>query len=112
MVFVIGVVALGRSVENCINASSISAEEDRVRQILSNEMAVIQTTPGAPEAVKKTKIDSGYGEVELIQKSAPAKLKEEDGIELNNLHTVTLTAQWVRGGVEQSKSIDFYVYRP
>ncbi|MEP6603109.1 MAG: hypothetical protein ABJB69_04085 [Spartobacteria bacterium] len=110
-VFVVGVLALGRSVENCLNASSLSAEEDRVRQILSNRMAEIQATPGIPEAAKKTKVESGYGPVDLIQKTVPTKLKEEDGTELNGINTVTLTVQWVRGGAAQSKSLDFYVYR-
>ena len=110
-VFVIGVLALGRSVENCMNASSLSAEEDRVRQILSNRMAEIQATPGVPDAAKKTKVDSGYGEIELVQKSAPAKLKEEDGTELSGVNLVTLTAKWTRGGAAQSRSVEFYVYR-
>ena len=110
-VFVIGVLALGRSVENCMNASSLSAEEDRVRRILSNRMAEIQATPGPPDAAKKMKVDSGYGEVELIQKSVPAHLKEEDDTELIGVNLVTLTAQWTRGGAAQSKSINFYVYR-
>ena len=110
-IFVVGVLALGRAVENCMNASSLSAEEDRVRQILSNRMAEIQTTPGAPDASKKSKIDSGYGMIEVIQKSTPAQLKEEDDTELNGVNLVTLTAKWLRGGVAQSKSIQFYVYR-
>jgi Tfp pilus assembly protein PilV len=110
-VFVIGVFALGRAVENCMNASALSAEEDRVRQILSNRMAEIQATPGQPDSAKKTKIDSGYGMVELVQKTTPAQLKEEDDTELFGVTLVTLTAQWTRGGAAQSKSIDFYVYR-
>ena len=52
LVFSIGVIALGRAVENCLNASTLSAEEERVRQILSNRMAEIQTTPGIPDATK------------------------------------------------------------
>ena len=110
-VFVIGVLALGRSVENCLNASVLSAEDDRVRQILSNRMAEIQATPGAPEAAKESKIDTGYGIVKLIQKSAPAVLTEEDGVVLNGVNLVTLTTQWQRGGSKQSKSVEFYVYR-
>ena len=110
-VFVIGVLVLGRSVQNCLNASTLSAEEDRVRQILSNRMAEIQATPGPPENGKKMKIDSGYGMIELVQKTVPAHLTEENDAELTGVNTVTLTAQWVRGGVAQSKSIDFYVYR-
>jgi Tfp pilus assembly protein PilV len=110
-VFVIGVLTLGHAVENCLNASALSAEEDRVRQILSNRMSEIQATPGFPDTAKESKVDTGYGVVKLIQKSGPAKLTEEDGTELNGVNTVTLTAQWTRGGVTQTKSIEFYVYR-
>jgi hypothetical protein len=109
-IFVIGVVALGRSVENCMNASMLSAEEDRVRHILSNRMAEVQCTPGTPDAAKQLKVNSGFGDIKLVQKTIPARLKEE-GTELNGISLVTLTAEWGRGGVIQTKSIQFYVYR-
>ena len=111
-IFAIGVLALGRAVENCMNASALNAEEERVRQILSNRMAEVQTTPGFPEASKEFKIDTGYGIVKLVQKSAPAGLEEENGAKLTGINLVTLTAQWARGGVSQSKQVQFYVYRP
>src|SRR4051812_34407058 len=60
-VFVIGVLALGRSVQNCLTASTLSAEDSRVRQILANRMAEIQATPGAPDSAKESKVDTGYG---------------------------------------------------
>jgi Tfp pilus assembly protein PilV len=110
-VFVIGVIALGRSAGNCLNASMLSAEEDRVRSILSNRMAEIQATPGPPDPSKTFKVNSGYGEVKLIQKTTPTKLKEADGIELIGISTVTLTAEWTRNGAKQSKALEFYVYR-
>src|SRR6266480_5430282 len=47
-IFLVGVLALGRAVENCLNASTLSAEEDRIREILSNRMAEIQVTRGRP----------------------------------------------------------------
>jgi len=111
-IFAIGVLALGRAVENCLNASTLGAEEDRVRQILSNRMAEIQTAPGFPDTAKEFKVDTGYGVVTLIQKSAPAGLTEPDGGQLGGINLVILTAQWARGGVSQSKQIEFYVYRP
>jgi Tfp pilus assembly protein PilV len=110
-VFVIGVVALGRSVQNCLNASMLSAEENRVRLILSNRMSEIQATPGNPDTAKITKIDSGYGMVSLLQKTVPAKLTEEDGTDLTGVQLVTLTAEWTRGGASQSRKVEFYVYR-
>jgi hypothetical protein len=110
-VFVIGVLALGRAVQNCLTASSLSAEDSRVRQILSNRMAEIQATPGFPDVAKESKIDTGYGMAKLIQKTVPAQLTEDDGVELNGINIVTLKVEWLRGGVTQSESVQFYVYR-
>ena len=110
-IFAVGVLALGRTVENCLNASMLNAEEEAVRQILSNRMAEVQAAPGFPDRAKEFKIQSGYGVVKLVQKSAPANLTEPGGIQLNGINLVTLTAQWERGGSSQSKQIKFYVYR-
>ena len=110
-IFAVGVLALGRAVENCLNASMLNAEEERVRQILSNRMAEIQAAPGLPETAREFKIDTGYGIVKLIQKSAPADLTEPGNIQLTGIYLTTLSAQWMQGGVTQSKQISFYVYR-
>lgn len=110
-IFAVGVLALGRAVENCLNASMLNAEEERVRQILSNRMAEIQTAPGFPDTAKEFKVDTGYGIVKLIQKSAAADLTEAGNIQLGGISLVTLSAQWMQGGVTQSKQIRFYVYR-
>jgi len=111
-IFVVGVIALGRMVENCLNASTISAEENVVRQILSDRMAEIQTAPVVPDAEKEFKVNSSYGMVKLIQKSVPADLTEPDNTLLSGINLVTLTAYWQRGRVPRWKQIQFYVYRP
>ncbi len=111
-IFALGVLALGRAVQNCLNASTFNAEENRVRQILSNRMAEVQATPGFPDAAKEFTVDTGYGMVKLIQKSAPAELEENNGVPLAGVNRVTLMAKWTRGGAEQSQQIEFYVYRP
>src|SRR5229473_3088492 len=108
-IFAVGVLALGRAVQNCLNASTLSAEENRVRQILANRMAEVQATPGFPDTAKEFNVDTGYGMVKLIQKSAPAGLTEADGGQLGGINLVILTAQWAGGGVSQSKQIEFYV---
>ncbi len=110
-IFSVGVLVLGRSVQNCLNASILSSEEERVRQILSNRMAEIQAAPVAPDEHKRTKIDTGYGEVTLIQASGPAGLKDENDLEMSEIKRVILTVEWIRGGQTQSKKIEFYVYR-
>jgi Tfp pilus assembly protein PilV len=110
-IFAAGVIALGRSVQNCINASGLSSQEDRVRQILANRMAEIQATPDIPDRSKEIKIATGYGDVRLIQTSGPAGLKGKKNTELTEIKLVTLKAEWTRGGRAQSRKIDFYVYR-
>lgn len=111
-IFVVGVLVIGRSIGNCLNASVLSAEDDRVRQILANRMAEVQATPGAPDAKKETKVPTGYGEVLLVQRSVPAGLKiNDDNTELNGINLVTLRADWKRNGVAHSRKIEFYVYR-
>jgi hypothetical protein len=111
-IFAVGVIALGRAVENCLTATTISAEESAMRQILSDRMAVIQAAPGAPDPEKEFTIKSSYGMVRLVQKSALAKLTEPDNTLISGINLVILTAQWQHGGVPQSKQIRFYVYRP
>src|SRR5437773_5184430 len=110
-IFAVGIIALGRAVNNCVNASALSADDARVREILANRMVEIETTPGQPDKSKEFKIDTGFGIVKLVQKAAPQEMKEEDGTELTGIIRVTLTANWTRGGTDQSKQIAFYVYR-
>ena len=110
-IFALGVIALGRAVENCINASTISAEENVVRQILSDRMAQVQAASAVPDAEKEFKLKTSYGRVILNQKTVPATLTEPDNTLISGVNLVTLTARWEHAGVPQSKQIQFYVYR-
>lgn len=110
-IFVIGVLSLGRAVQNCVNASALSEEENRVRQLLANRMAEVQASPIHPDASKEDKVDTGYGVVRLIQKTVPEELLEKDNTIVDGISRVTLRAEWSRGGVRQSKQLVFYVYR-
>jgi hypothetical protein len=110
-IFALGVISLGRAVQNCINASSISAEENVVRQILSDRMAVVQAASVVPDAEKEFKFNTSYGKVTLTQKAAPAALTEPDNTIITGINLVTLTARWEHAGIPQSKQIQFYVYR-
>jgi Tfp pilus assembly protein PilV len=110
-IFALGVIAMGRAVENCINASTISSEENVVRQILSDRMAQVQAASAVPDADKEFKIKTSYGRVILTQKAAPAALTEPDNTLITGINLVTLTARWQHAGIPQSKQIQFYVYR-
>src|SRR5215468_901532 len=111
-IFAIGVIALGHAVENCLNASTINAEEGVVLQILSNRMAEIQATKAVPDDSKEFKIDTNYGGIKVVQKTTTVELTEPDNTLIDGIYLVTLAAQWRQGGVPQSKQVQFYVYRP
>jgi len=110
-IFAVGVLVLGRSVENCLRAVTLTSDEDRMRQILSNRMSEIQAAADIPDKTKETKIDTGNGEMKLLQKCGPAGLKDEQDLEMGGLYLVTLTVEWTRTGQTQRKTIEFYIFR-
>jgi len=110
-IFAVGVFALGRAVQNCMSASALSEEENRVRQLLANRMAEVQASPIPPETHKETNVNTGYGFVRLIQKTEPEELEDADHTIIDGISRVTLSAEWSRGRVKQSKQLVFYVYR-
>lgn len=111
LIFIIGVFALGRAVENCLNASALSEEENRVRQVLSNRMAEIEADPALPDAKKVMDVDTGYGTVKLIQQTVPQQLQDRDNTLIDGISRVTLQAVWTRDGTKQNRQLVFYVYR-
>src|SRR5438876_10762949 len=78
-IFAIGIIALGRAVNNCMNASALSTDVARVREILTNWMVEIETTPGEPDKAKESKIDTVLGIVELVQKDAQQEMQVQVG---------------------------------
>lgn len=110
-IFVIGVLALGRAVENCLNASALSEEENRVRQLLANRMAEVQASPVHPDAAREDKMDTGYGVVRLTQKAVLEDLVDKNNTIVRGITRVTLQAEWSRNGTKQNKQLVFYVYR-
>jgi hypothetical protein len=75
-------------------------------------MAEIQATKAVPDNSKEIKVDTNYGGIKVVQKTAAAELTETDNTLLDGIYLVTLAAHWQQGGVPQSKRIQFYVYRP
>src|SRR5690349_17971871 len=110
-IFVIVVMSLGRAVQDCLNDTVLYDEGHRVRQILGKRMSELQASPNRPDPSKVTKVDTGFGVINLIQKTVPEQLIEPDNTVIDGISRVTLTAEWSRGGVKQSQQLVFYVYR-
>ena len=109
-IFSIGVLALGRCVEQCITAEMIKEEDERARRFLASRMAEIEqgsvvVTDKATEELK------GEFEGMLLRTTrVPLKKKNEDNKELFGLFSITLELVWKNKGQEQSRELNFYVY--
>ena len=109
-VFSIGVLALGRCVENCIKAEMVKVEDERARRFLSNRMAEIEqgsvvVTDKATEDLK-----GEFEGVSLRTTRVPLKKKNEDEKELFGLFSITLELAWKNKGQALSRELNFYVY--
>ena len=109
-IFSIGVLALGRCVEQCITAEMIKEEDERARRFLASRMAEIEqgsvvVTDKASEELK------GEFEGMLLRTTrVPLKKKNEDNKELFGLFSITLELAWKNKGQALSRELNFYVY--
>ena len=105
-----GVLALGRCVEQCINAEMVKVEDERARRFLASRMAEIEqgsvvVTDKATEDLK-----GEFEGMSLRTTRVPLKKKNEDNKELFGLFSITLELVWKNKGQEQSRELNFYVY--
>ncbi len=109
-IFAMGVIALGACVENCLRAEQFKDEEARAGRLLENRMAEILagTIPATDKSVEEFK-DAFFG-MKLQTTRVPLTLKNETKQDLVGLFAITLEAQWVSDGEEQSRELSFYVY--
>ena len=109
-VFSIGVLALGRCVENCIVAERVKVEDEHARRFLMNRMAEIEqgsivVTDKATEELK-----GAFAGMSLKTTRVPLKKKNENKQELFGLFQITLELAWKTGSQELSRDLTFYVY--
>lgn len=109
MVFSIGVIALGRCVENCLAGERFKNDDARARLALLNRMAEIEA--GAAVTDKSREALKGMFEGMTMKVSrTPLKKKNEKNQELFGIFAITLEVEWKDGGVDHSRQLSFYVY--
>ena len=112
VIFAMGVLALGRCVNNCLVAETIRQEVERARLVLANRMAEVEA--GEVDTTKDV-IDDALGEgfpgMTLRQTRKPVAAQNEKQQVLHGLYQVTLEVDWTSGNEPQSKTISFYVLR-
>ena len=111
VIFALGVISLGRSVENCLRAEKFRREEGLARRLLTNRMTEILA--GAIPLTDKSseKWDKGPWEgMELATTRQPLELKNEKEQELFGLYQVTLLLRWKSGTETMTRDLTFYIY--
>ena len=112
MIFAIGVLALGRCLSVCLTAQAIRAQEERARAVLENRMTELQARPTLPDETKRTQLKDGLAGFTLTERRRTLDLKNENNVTLDNLHEMTLTAEWTGpGGARQRRQLVFDLLR-
>ena len=111
-IFTLGVLSLGRCLNNCLVAQRIREQEERARAALANRMAEIQASPALPDEFRKTELKGMYTGVTLIERRKTLEVKNEYDLNLSDLHEITLTAEWATpDGRHLSRSLAFDLLR-
>ena len=93
-------------------ARQTHGESQLLDEIAATKPEIDHTRYHSYEELKEAGLQHLRDAVALLeQKATPQEMNEEDGTELTGIIRVTLTANWTRGGADQSKQIAFYVYR-
>lgn len=110
-IFSIGVIALGRCFNNCLNAEMVRAEDQRARLALQNRMAEIESGSVLIDEPKTEPLEGQFTGITLQQSRTALKLKNENGQDLPGLYEVKLAASWTSDRQPQAKELSFYVLR-
>jgi len=111
MIFAIGVLALGKCVNNCLNAEITATDDQRARLALENRMAEIEAGVVNVTDEKMEKLTGMFDGMSIRQKRTPLKLKNETDKILDGLNEIEIEVSWKSAGEPQSKRLSFYVYR-
>ena len=109
-IFSIGIIALGRCVNNCIVAESAREESERARLALENRMAEIEGGEMATDKERSDDLEDAFAGITLKQSRHAVEAKNEKNAVINNLYQVDLEADWTTENEPQSK--DDLILRP
>jgi len=111
VIFALGVLTLGKCVENCLRAEKFRREEGHARRLLANRMTEILSNAIPLSDKSSEKWDKGpWAGMELTTIRTPLELKNEKEQELFGLYQVTLELKWKSGGDVVTKDLIFYIY--
>ena len=109
-IFAIGVLTLGRCVENCLRAEKFRREEGLAQRALANYAVQIETD-AIPLTDKMTEqLKGAWTGMTLNIVREPLTLRNEKDQELFGLYKVTLDLSWKDGKQTVQRGLSFYIY--
>lgn len=109
-IFAVGVLALGRCVENCLRAEKFRRDEALAQRALANYVVQIETD-ALPLTDKMTEqLKGAWTGMTMNISREPLKIQNEKEQELFGLYKVTLELSWKVGRETILRSISFYIY--
>ena len=109
-IFAVGVLALGRCVENCLRAEKFRREEALAQRALANYVVQIETD-ALPLTDKMTEqLKGAWTGMTMNIAREPLAIRNEKDQELFGLYKVTLELSWKAGRETIQRSLSFYTY--
>lgn len=111
MIFAVGVLALGRCVNNCLAAQGAQKDDQRARLALENRMAQIEAGEVLTEKPLEDKLEGMFAGMTLKQTRVPLNKQNEKNEDLTGLYELTLEVDWDSPDGPQAKTLSMYVLR-
>lgn len=109
-IFAVGVLALGRCVENCLRAEKFRREEGLAQRALANYAVQIETD-ALPLTDKMTEqLKGAWTGMTMNIAREPLAIRNEKDQELFGLYKVTLELSWKDGRQTIQRNLSFYTY--
>ena len=109
-IFAVGVLALGRCVENCLRAEKYRRQEGLAQRALANYAVQIETD-ALPLTDKMTEdLKGAWTGMTMNILREPLTLRNEKDQELFGLYKVSLALSWKDGRETIQRGLSFYIY--
>jgi hypothetical protein len=109
-IFALGILALGRCVENCLRAEKIRREEGLAQRALTNHW--VQVEQGAIPITENVRyaLKGAWEGMTMNISREPLVVKNEKEQELFGLYTVKLQLTWANGPETITRELQFVIY--
>ena len=111
MIFAIGVIALGKCVNNCLTTETVRQETEQARLALENRMDQIEAGEIATDKDLSDPLGEGFPGMTMVQSRHPVVAKNEKGDVIQGLYQMDLEVDWKSGNEPQARKLSFYVLR-